>query len=187
MSAEILPRSLLETARRTRFGFVPPPTLRAMKPGEVALSPPIFMRLPNRTAEAPSDFATVLGLMAGDMSFIRTEPIAMYWESYGFPLNDTLNLQMRIVRNDEVGIARRVVSAVGLASGLRDSISTNWKETNGTKGTRIESKTSVTAVGRSIKVELRTLPAGDYVVSFEVRRGTTMVARNERRFVLTER
>ncbi|HYW29931.1 MAG TPA: hypothetical protein VE869_00395, partial [Gemmatimonas sp.] len=185
LSVEIPNRTPLEPAYRTRFGVQPSPALRDMRPGEVALSDPVVLRLPNRTSTAPSDMPSVLRLMAGDLTFSRRESLAMYWESYGFPVNDSLQLQMRIVRDDRGGVTRRALSAIGVMSELRDSLSVNWTEQNSAQGTSIPTA-GISAVGRSIAVGLGVLPAGEYIVSFEVRRGPGMVARGSRRIVLRD-
>ncbi|MES2521318.1 MAG: hypothetical protein V4617_01375 [Gemmatimonadota bacterium] len=183
LSAEVPGRTLRETSWRARFGITPPQTLREMAAGEVALSAPVFLRMPNRTVVPPKALDTVMAYMAGDLTFSRTEPLALYWETYGFPLDQPLQLQVRVVRNDDVNIARRIVSSVGLASELRDSTAINWTEANSGQGALIRT-TGKTAVGRSVSIDLKALPAGEYVVIVEVRRGTGMVATSRREFVL---
>ncbi|MEP6835158.1 MAG: hypothetical protein ABJB74_17355, partial [Gemmatimonas sp.] len=90
LSAEVLPRTTKETAMRFRYGVRPPPTLREMKSNEYAVSAPVFLRVPNRDMVLPSDEASVLRLMAGDLAFPATELLALYWESYGFIPGDTM-------------------------------------------------------------------------------------------------
>jgi hypothetical protein len=185
MSAEVQPRSLREPARRHRFGLRPLPSLREMGSNDVAVSEPVFLRLPNRNSPAPTDIAGVSMLMAGDLTFARTEPLALYWESYGFPLRDSLQFQMRVVRNDDVGVVRRIGAALGVASDMRDSIVITWTEPDSRQGTAL-STTSKTAVARTIALDIRALPPGSYIVSIDVRRGANMFARAERRFVLRD-
>ncbi|MEO7522429.1 MAG: hypothetical protein ABIW79_11495 [Gemmatimonas sp.] len=119
--------------------------------------------------------------MAGELAFARTDPLALYWESYGFPLRDSLQLQLRVMRIDEVGIARRIGSAIGVASDQRDSIVITWTEPDSRQGTLLPTARA-TAVGRVIALDIRALPEGRYIVSIEVRRGPDMFARSERRF-----
>ena len=157
-----------------------------MNPQDVALSEPVFMRLPNRNGTVPTNVETVSTLMAGDVSFARAEPLALYWESYGFGTSDSLDFQLRVVRNDDAGVARRIGVAIGVASGLRDSISIKWSEPDARRGTTIPTVAKV-VVGRAVAVDLRELPVGNYIVSIEVRRGASTTARSERRFTIKDR
>ncbi|MEO7999109.1 MAG: hypothetical protein ABI852_16770, partial [Gemmatimonadaceae bacterium] len=108
LSAEILPRTQAEQAQRNRFGVKPPPTLREMKVDDFALSDPVFMRMPNRDMELPTDETSVLRYMAGGLEFAPAEPVALYWESYGFVRGDTVQVELKIRRDDKVNVARKV-------------------------------------------------------------------------------
>lgn len=186
LSAEVQARSRREAAHRMRFGLHPAPALRDMGAQDVALSDPVFLRLPNRNSAVPSDMASVSALMAGDLTFARTEPLALYWESYGFPVRDSVELQLRVVRNDDVGLARRIGAAIGVASDLRDSIVIKWTEPDSRQGTPIPTTTKP-AIGRAVALDIHALPEGSYIVSIEMRRGATMFARSERRFRIGSR
>lgn len=181
MSAEILPRTPAEQAQRNRYGVIPPPTLQEMKSGEFALSDPVVMRMPNRDMALPTDESEVLRYMAGGLSFPATEPVALYWESYGFAPGDTVQIELRIRRDDKVNAARRVGALLGVASALRDSVSIKWTEPDN-RHRAITLPGSKPVVGRSLAIDLTALAPGSYVVSIEMRKGATISARGERRF-----
>ncbi|MEP6833934.1 MAG: hypothetical protein ABJB74_11090 [Gemmatimonas sp.] len=185
LSAEVLPRTTKEAAMRRRFGLRPPPTLREMKSNEYALSAPVFIRVPNRDMVVPSDEASVLRLMAGDLAFPATELLALYWESYGFIPGDTMSYELKFKRADDINAARRIGSFLGIVSALRDSVSIKWTEPDGRHTSTVLTGAKPT-VGRSIAVDLKALPPGTYIVSIEMRKNATTFARNERKFVVKE-
>lgn len=185
LSAEVQARSIREPARRLRFGLTPVPTLRDMKEDDVAISDPVFMRVPTRGGELPNTIATVEPRIAGTLRFARAEPLALFWESYGFSPDDSSRFELRVNRADEVNVARRVGSALGLVSALRDSVSIKWSEPDARNGASVVTATSKTIIGRSVALDLSGLPAGTYVVSIVMRSGAS-VARGERRFVLVK-
>ncbi|MEP6834007.1 MAG: hypothetical protein ABJB74_11460, partial [Gemmatimonas sp.] len=185
VSTEILPRSNDEAALRSRYAVRPPPTLREMKSTEVALSEPTFMRLPNRTMATPLDEAEVLRYMAGGLSFSKSEPVAIYWESYGFAPGDTVQVELRMRRDDDVGAVRRIGSILGIASPLRDSISIKWSEPDAGHASKAIGG-SRPVVGRSVGLDFGALSAGAYVVSIQMRKSPNISARAERRIVIVE-
>jgi len=185
LSAEILPRTPHEPAARLRFGLRPPPTLREMKPTDVALSDPVFMRLPDRAMSVPVDEASVLQYMAGALTFPSNEMLALYWESYGLAAGDTVQIELKIRRDDEQSASRRIGAALGLASALRDSISIKWTEPDG-RHTATNVSASRAVVGRSVALDVKALAPGAYVAIIEMRKGTQAPARSQRRFVITE-
>lgn len=183
LSAEVQARSIREPARRLRFGLTPVPTLRDMQPDDVAVSDPVFIRMPTRGATMTNTIAAVEPVMAGALEFARSTPLALFWESYGFSPDDSTSFELRVNRADDVNLARRVGSALGLVSALRDSVSIKWSEPDARNGASVVTATSKTIIGRSVALDLSALPAGTYVVSIEMRSGARM-AHGERRFVL---
>lgn len=180
MSAEVLPRSADEPAARARFGIRPPPTLREMNANEVALSVPTFLRMPDATASLPTSLADVRRLMAGTLSFARTESIAVYWESYGIAAGDTVQVELRVRRDDKVSTARRIGAALGVASGLRDSVSIKWTEPN-PQVSSVALGGVKPVVGRSVRLNIAALIDGAYVVAIEMRKSGGVLARSEQR------
>lgn len=185
MSAEVLPRTLKERALRLRIGVHPPQALATMRDTEVALSEPVFLRQPNHDAPPPTELDAVLRTMAGGLEFPRTEPLAVYWESYGFAPGDSVHVRLRVRRNDDLNAARRIGAALGIVSELRDSLSVEWTEPDARHATLVHSA-SKPVVGRSIALDMQALPAGRYVVTIAMQRGT-QTAESERVFTLRER
>lgn len=182
MSAEILARTQREPARRLRYGLRPPPSLREMKAGEVALSDPVFLTVPSRDVVLPNNLSAASVFMAGTTDFTRSDLLALYWESYGFAPTDSVTFELRINRREERNVARAIGSALGLVSALKDSVSIKWSEPDARNGASIIAGAKP-IIGRSVAVDLKSLPAGTYVATIEMRRGAT-TARSERKFTL---
>lgn len=182
LSAEIHARSQREPAQRLRWGIKPVPSLRDMKAGEVALSEPVFMYIPSSDVVTPNTQSAAQLFMTGTLDLNRTDTLALFWESYGFSPDDSAEFQLRVNRTDAGNIARRVGALIGVASDLRDSVSIRWSEPNARNGASV-TRSLKPIIGRSVALDLRALPAGNYTVSIEMR-SRNGVARNERAFIL---
>lgn len=184
-SAEVFVGVQPLSALRLRYGLRPPPVLEALPTDSVALSPPLFLRMPRGGAAVPMDPESAIGAMAGTRTFPKTVPLVFYWESYGLTPTDTVQVSVTVRRDDERSTTRVVGSSLGLVSALRDSISVRWTEPDGrhlmvVPGTRM-------IVGRALSLDMSTLPAGDYALSVQVEHAAKGTARSSRRFTLTER
>lgn len=182
LSAEIHARTQREPAQRLRWGMTPVPALRDMKAGEVALSEPVFMYMTSRDDITPNTQSAALLFMTGTLDLNRTDTLALFWESYGFSPDDSAEFQLRVNRVDGGSVARRVGSFLGVAPDLRDSVSIKWSEPNARNGASL-TRGIKPIIGRSVALDLRALPAGQYVVSIEMR-SKSGVAKNERAFRL---
>jgi len=185
LSAELFLRTQPAHALRYRYGVRPPPTLRAMGPAEIALSDLLFMRLPDRTTPAPHDPETAARYMAGSLTFNRSAPVAVYWESYGPAPGDTVEVTVGVRRDDARTPARVAAAALGLASSLRDSITVRWTEPDARRSTTLLSAWKP-IMGRSLALDLGALPAGNYMLTVEMRTRAGTTVRSERRFELRE-
>jgi|GEM_PF-2292846 len=184
MSAEIAARTQREPAHRLRFGLHPDPSLQTMKAGEVAISQPVFMSVASREAALPNNADAASLFMTGRLEFSRSESLALFWESYGFSPDDSVQFELRINRNDDVNFARRVGAALGVASALRDSVSIRWAEADARSGGASILLAAKPVIGRAVALDVNALPAGTYIVSMEMRGKNGQVARNDRPFVL---
>ncbi len=185
VSVEVPGRVSTEIDHRSRFGITPPPSLSDMLPGEVGVSDPVFVLLPERGDKAPLEIEPVLNQMVGSLEFTREAPVALFWESYGFVPGDTVDVEVRIVRRDENSVLRTLGAALGVADGRRDSISIKWREPDpGRDAAVIEAR--VPTVARTIAIDLRNLAAGSYAFIVEMSRPDGSRARGERRIEILE-
>lgn len=168
-------------ALRARAGLRPPPTLGEMSRGEIAVSAPVFVRLPARGTPPPTDPVQAEQWMAGNLTFRRDAPIALYWESYGITPGDTVQLTVTIRRDEDRSVLRAAAAAAGVASDLRDSVSIRWSEPDARGRTVLT--TRVPTVGRGITLDMAQLPPGQYIATIEMQRGA-LITRGTRTFWL---
>lgn len=186
LSTEVLVPSMPQVALRDRRGVSLPSTLGDMAPGAVALSEPMLLALPSEVVETPTDPDSAAAFLAGTLTFSRTAPLALYWESYGFAASDTVDVSMRIVRDDDAGRVRRVGEVLGLVGERRDSVLITWREPDVRRGRVVEAASSVPVLSRGLQLNVQALPAGAYRLVLELLRGDGARARSERRFVLID-
>jgi hypothetical protein len=123
--------------------------------------------------------------MTGSLQLPRTAPLALYWESYGFVPGDTVDVEIRIARREDVGALRRLGAALGVADGMRDSVSITWREPDPGRSAQ-EIPARIATVARAISVDLRNLVAGTYEFSVEMTRPDGVRARGVRRVTIID-
>ncbi|MEP6832569.1 MAG: hypothetical protein ABJB74_04205, partial [Gemmatimonas sp.] len=123
--------------------------------------------------------------MAGDLTFVRDEPIALYWESYGIAPGDTVDVELKFRQDTPMNILQRIFGGIGIG-GDRDSVSIRWREPD-PRHAAVLLTGAKPIIGRSVAVDLNALAGGTYVVIIEMRKGKTVSARSERRIVVKKR
>jgi hypothetical protein len=184
LSTEIHHRTLNEPALRLRMGVHPPPTLRDMRAGDVAMSMPVFLRLPNRSMPLPTEEAEIKRYMAGSTQFSQNEVLALYWESYGLTPGDTVQVDLRIRRIDDRNVLRVIGAMFGVVASHRDSVSIKWTEPDGSRATKLL-PADVPIIARTVAIDITGIAPGEYSALIEMRKGTTVV-RGERAFMVKE-
>ncbi len=94
LSLEIPNRSPFEAARRRREGFRPPPPLSQMSDTSLALSDLALVRLREAGARPPDNPESAIAQLWGSTVLPRDVPLALYWESYGFAVGDTIDVEL---------------------------------------------------------------------------------------------
>ena len=164
LSAELFVRITPAVAHRRRYGVRLPPTLAEMRPGDVALSDLLFLRLPSRATKVPDQPDEAARLMAGSLSFERTRPLAVYWESYGFAAADTVDVEVRVRRDHDISVARRIGAALGAnVIVARQHQYSMARAGCATRRGAIAAHTPV--IGRSLSLEVSELPPGTYLLA----------------------
>ncbi len=178
VSVELESRVSHEPARRMRTGVRPPPPLEA---GDVALSDAILLhgRAPDSTSAMT--LTEALALMRGSLEVKRSTPVGLFWETYAFALADTVDIAVEIVRDDRAGLLRRAGAALGLAGGLRDSVSVRWREPAAERNITVVPG-RVTTVARAVELDLRNVEPGAYLMRVSVSEPGGRSARSERQF-----
>ncbi len=184
LSLEVANRVPTEPAHRKRFGIRPPPPLSRMQPGAVAVSDPAFLLLPQFDAPPPTHPDSAIARLTGSTQLPRDVPLALYWESYGFALGDTVDVEVRIARRDGSAL-RSLASRFGLADAQNDSISIRWREPDPGRNAR-DLGTVIPGVARGLAVNIRNLVPGNYAFIVAMRRTDGATATGERRVEIVQ-
>ena len=183
---EVMQPSRPSLALRSRRGVALPPTLRDMPARTVALSTPLFLALPSDVRNAPTDPDSAVAFMAGTLTFARDTSLAIYWESYGFAATDTVDVRLRVVREEDASIARRVGEALGVIADRSDSVTIAWREPDVRRGRVVDVASSVPVLGRAVLVNTQRLTPGQYRLVLEMQRRDGVTTRSEQGFVLRQ-
>jgi hypothetical protein len=156
-------------ATRTRFGLTVPSALSEMKVGEVAISEPILLRLPDGEYRIPVDTDSALSLLAPSPAIERGKAIGLYWETYGFTPTDDVSISVRVLRRARTSAIRNLGMALNLLSDPNTPVSVVWSESQVHGGSRTVLAGRIPVIGRSVTLNLSRLQVGEYQVDIVVR------------------
>ncbi len=161
LSVEIPPDvSILAPAARARFGVRPPAALSQSPPGAVTVSMPVLVEV-GADGVAPSGPDQALARLLP--SRVVAGRVAVYWESYGVAAEDSVEVAIALTRESS-GILSRAGRLVGLAPSTTTPVVTSWMERPGGAGRTVVAADAPgsTILGRSIVIDLSTVPVGRY-------------------------
>lgn len=176
LSVEVESRVPHEPIRRMRTGVQVPETPR---PGTVVLSDLALVNARSLDAQSVLTADDALSRLLGTLTLRSSDPLALYWETYGLALGDTLDVSVEIVRNESAGRVRRLGAALGLVGERRDSVSVRWREPDAGRGV-LSIGNDVPTVARTVVLDLRNVEAGSYVLRVQIRHVDGRTARSER-------
>ncbi len=157
-------------AARDRFGLRLPPPLRAMRPGELAISVPVLLKPMAVVDEVPTDPDAALARMAGTTTVPPVGKLGIYWETYGIALSDTVDVAVWIARTDEPGLLRRVGRAMRIVPGAESPSGVSWREPLSARNATLVGNDPVPIIGRGLALDLTNLAPGEYWVEVAVAR-----------------
>lgn len=167
-----------DLSARTRFGIVPPAPLSAFGPGETAISDPVLIGSSEQIPTSPDDaLQRTLG-----STRVTGEKLGVYWESYGFAPEDSMDVAVVITRHEQIGKIRRLGMFLRLAQDPNGSVAVRWKEPQTGHNTWLIPGV-VPIQARSIQLDLSQVEPGHYIVQVMVgKRGATPIS-SSREFV----
>lgn len=165
---------------RTRFGIEPPLPLSVMGRGDIAISAPILMAPPLGSKFPDSDPATALSSMLGTTRLRNMSRVGIYWETYGIPRGDSVDVAIAVERRDSPNVLRRLGTFLHLASPPQSTVTIRWHEpAPGYVSTSVDGPEPIQA--RNVSIDLTRLAPGKYAVTVSVTR-TGQTASAEREF-----
>jgi hypothetical protein len=157
-------------AGRMRFGVMPPPPLSALAPGDLAVSDPVLLRTAPLGAALPNDAESALRLMATSHIIGASGQLGVYWETYGFQPDDSVEVAVWIERYTSQGIARRFGIAMRIATDLNTPVSMSWREPQPGHSASAFVDGGISVIGRSVILDASRLAPGDYRLEVAVRK-----------------
>lgn len=170
-----------ELSARTRFGVVPPTPLVALRPGETAISDPVLIA---SGEDHPSSPEAALHRMLGSTR-VRDRKVGVYWETYGYRADDSVDVAVIITRNEKLSKMRKLGMFLRVAHDINGSVAVRWREPQaGHDSWSIPGTVPIQA--RSISVDLSGIEPGNYIVEVQVGRHGALPVSATREFVLEE-
>ncbi len=148
---------------RTRFAYVPPQPLAALKRDEIVISDiALLAPLSGAVVSAPSDL--LLQYLLGSTTLAAgSRRVTLYWETYNTTPRDSADIALRIVREADDGLLRRMGVAARLISDPSRGLEIQWRDHESRGGTSSLAG-PVPAQMRAITLDLSALAAGRYTI-----------------------
>ncbi len=155
---------------RIRFAITPPTALRSLLPGETALSDPILTRVPSDADDLSTLGESLIDEMLGSTTLPRgTRKVGIYWESYGFQVEDSVRIAVRIDRHNDSGFLKRFAVAMNLARDPAYGLEISWREPDVAHRVRT---VAGSIQSRALVLDIGTLVPGQYELTVSVTKRT---------------
>lgn len=166
-------------AARTRYGVQPPLPLSVLARGDISISAPILMEPPQGNALPNSDPQTALGSMLGSTRLRNMQRVGVYWETYGIPSGDSVDVAIAVQRRDAPNAFSRLGRALHLIGSPSTTVTVRWKEpAPGFVTTTVKNLEPIQA--RNVSIDLSRLAPDKYTLTVSVTRaGQTASAARE--------
>jgi hypothetical protein len=177
-----LPGDGVRPAARTRFGTSIPEPLSSLGQAQ-ALSPPILFEPPSDVSTRVTDREAV-ARMYGTTRFNRLSRVGVYWEAYGFSVTDTVEVELRVERQDRPGIVGRAIEVLGMGEQGQAGGALRWRDVPGA-GRAIQIREGDVPVQlRNVTVDVSRLARGTYRLTLSLKTPRRAAVSSERTFDL---
>nr|MBA3673268.1 hypothetical protein [Gemmatimonadaceae bacterium] len=103
--------------------------------------------------------------MLGSTTLTGRSRFGVYWEAYGFPAGDSVEIRVELNREDRPGFLKRVYTALRLGSEESGNVGMRWRELPVTSGAVRFLRGEVPVQMRSIVLDVSQLTPGHYRMS----------------------
>ena len=172
------------TAARTRFGIAAPPSLAAMRPGEIAVSDPLLFQPPEGTDPLPDGVDAAIARMLTTTRLRGVRRLGLYWESYGLAAGDTVDVAVRLERRDRTGLLRRLAERLNMMTEQDGAVAVRWREPQPGRAAPHAIEGPVPVQSRSLVLDVSGLPAGSYWLDVSVARPGQTAVQGRRELVI---
>jgi hypothetical protein len=166
-------------AARIRYGVEPPLPLKVMAKGDIAISAPVLMQPAPSGALPNSDPATALASMLGTTRLRNMQRVGVYWETYGIPGGDSVDVALAVERHDSPNALRRLGRVLHVVGSPSSTVTVRWREPQpGFVSTTLNGPEPIQA--RNVSIDLSRLVPDKYTLTVSVTRaGQTASAARE--------
>lgn len=169
---------------RARFGVTPPPTLNAMRPGEIAISDPVLLDAQGGKLNIDKPSEALLDQMLNTTHLDgATRRIGVYWETYGVSPSDTVTVSIRVATDQQLSGMRKLGMALNVASNPNREVVQSWTEPDPSKSTQTVSG-RIPVTSRAVLLNLSLLQIDTYVIEVSVERRDGTIATGRRRITI---
>lgn len=184
IEAQGLGSSLVDA--RTRFGVTPPPTLATMTASDFAVSDPALLRLDDGEFDNIAVTDSLLNRMLGTTRLGRMDRrVGLYWETYGIPAGDTVNISVRVATDVELSAMRRLGMALNVAENPNGAVVQRWTEPDARRSTGFTTG-RVPVQSRAVVLNLGLLQPDTYVIEVSVERKDGRIVTGRRRITVEQ-
>jgi hypothetical protein len=172
---------------RTRFGFTTARPLSELSPPELAISDPIVLERTGdiTTPSDAQDVSTLLQMMRPSLVLHRSRPVDLFWEVYGAGSSDTLDVEVRLIKDGRTGALYQLRRTLGLVNSTADSISMRWRTGRAAPAGNLPPRATEIGVGQ-LRLNLSQQSAGWYTIETSVSQGPGRRAVGRRRIRVVE-
>ncbi len=152
---------------RTRYAYSPPQPLNALIESDIAMSDiAVLSPLAPEQVATPTD-ALLQYLAASLIVAPNQRRITLYWESYGTLPRDSADIVLRVVRESDAGLLRRLGVAAGVVADPSQGLAIRWRDHDARGGTTTLSG-PVSAQMRALALDLDALKPGRYTIDITI-------------------
>jgi hypothetical protein len=183
VSAEVRWDSAGRRGARSRFGVSPVAPLSSLVRGEFAISNPVLLVVPPDATELPNLADSAVGLMRGSTTLsVGTNAIGVYWETYGFAAEDSVEITVSVQRHSG-NVLGRIAAAASVIGDPNSAVTMSWREPQpGHTARTIGGPVPIQM--RSVVIGIPSLTPGDYTLEVSARKQNGAEVKGKREFVL---
>lgn len=172
----------MHAAARSRFAIDVAPPLTALGDARAVSQALLFEPMDNDGRSLRAEQA--IAQMLANTNITGMSRVGVYWESYGFSPDDSVDIALRIIREERSGLLGRALHAVGIGSERVDSLTVQWREVPGNSRALQQMEGSTNVQMRSIVLDTSSLLRGKYRLVIAVSRPGERAATSARQFAL---
>ena len=175
-----VPGDSAHAAARSRYSIDIAPPLTSLHGARAVSDALLFDPGDDETPRAGPEQA--IARMYPSTTFRHPKHVGVYWEGYGFASTDTLDLTVRVAREDRPNVFMRTIHVLGIGTSDGYEVGIRWREVPGGSAAIQHVEKGVPFQSRSIVLDVSQLEPGKYLLQLEMSQQGAAVVTSERHF-----